>query len=279
MRRPLAKLLREISGIWKTMDKGTFLLYLAKMLWHWREIWKSKKLRVVDQSMRRRLCRIKLSCGQRMVIKGSDFGLAREILCRRVYSRVPGFEIMPDDYVVDLGANTGIFTTYAALCGRRVLAVEAQSGFIPILKSNLHLNHCEEKVDVQFGLVGSTKGIFSTESGRKSASHWGDAPPIFSLNDLVEMYKISQIDFMKVDIEGSEFGLFEDDLQSLRKVRRLAMEVHFDFGSEQFLKDLLQHYGFRVWLLDYDLDMLFHSRVKNQKGCYLFAAANNSQAS
>jgi hypothetical protein len=57
---------------------------------------------------------------------------------------------------------------------------------------------------------------------------------------------LDEVDFLKLDIEGGEFGLFSVDVSWLRKVRRVALEAHTKFGNPQSLADLLERAGFRV---------------------------------
>ncbi len=222
--------------------------------------------------MQGRPCGFRVGERQRMVLDGAYFGTAREICCRGVYSAIPGFEIADSDVVVDLGANVGVFTTLAAIRGKRVVAVEAQSGFIGIIESNLKNNRCRDKASVALGLIGAGSGLFRERSERKAASHWGNEPPTLSLGEIIESYELEQIDFLKVDIEGSEFDLLSDAAGWLPRVRRLAMEVHLQYGDLRKIVRSLKTAGFEVRLVDNDQRV---APFLTDRNGYLFAKATS----
>lgn len=249
---PLRKLIRELYGIWQVADRRSFQKYLLCMLMSAREVIPQKSLLPADRRMRGTLCRFSVGGGKTVVLDGQFFGGARELYVRRAYFSLPGFEIRSNDVVVDVGANVGVFTVAAATCGSRVLAIEAQSQFIPIIEANLKQNGCREKVALECALIGSREGVFSRVENRHMASHWGQEPAELALDDLVNKHGLERIDFLKLDIEGSEFDLFRDGGGWLEKVRRIAMEVHPEFGDAAWLRDRLTTAGFRVWLMDLD---------------------------
>jgi len=270
--RPAIKLLDELNAVRRFTDTGTFLAYLFQTAMYLPAIVRAGNLSRADTGMRGRACSFRVGERKWMMLDGVHFGAAREICCRGVYSAIPGFEIADSDVVVDLGANAGVFTTLAAIRGKRVIAVEAQSGFVRIIESNLKNNRCSDKVSVALGLIGAGSGLFRDESERKKASHWGDEPRTLSLYQIIERYELEQIDFLKVDIEGSEFDLMSDAIGWLSRVRRLAMEVHLQYGDLRKIVRTLKEAGFEVWLVDND-----KRGVPFLTGCngYLFAKATS----
>ncbi len=88
------------------------------------------------------------------------------------------------------------------------------------------------------------------------------------MDELLARFQISQVDLLKIDIEGSEFDLFRTD-GFLTNVRRLAMEVHPTHGDVLALRARVEERGFKVSLLDSEgqrTELLTGSR-----GGYLFA--------
>jgi hypothetical protein len=59
---------------------------------------------------------------------------------------------------------------------------------------------------------------------------------------------VREIALLKVDIEGSEFALFERPQAWLRIVRRIAMEVHPPYGDVDALCARLRGLGFSLRL-------------------------------
>jgi len=68
----------------------------------------------------------------------------------------------------------------------------------------------------------------------------------------MQKYDIHRVAMLKVDIEGGEFSVFnqEDDLSWLASVDQIALEVHPDFGDVGPLVELLDRHGFLVELHD-----------------------------
>ena len=262
------RFLKELYHVWSHSDSRTFLAYASRVMRSVPEVLRTRSLACVDAAMGGRRCRFTPFDGTTVELDGSYFSGAREIYCRGVYFALPGFVIGHDDISVDLGANTGVFTTLAARCGKKVIAVEAQSEFLPLIRQNLLRNNCLGKASVEFGLMGSTTGKLSDPAERKNCSHRGREAPVRSLPELLGRHHVGRVDFLKVDIEGSEFGLFDGDCDWLRRVRKIAMEVHCRFGDANSLCARLENHGFRVWLVDNHQAVV--SRLNESSG-YLFA--------
>ena len=262
------RFLKELCGIWRHSDLKTFLPYACKIIEQAPEIIRTRSLLCVDAAMKDRTCRFTPLRGTTVDLDGCYFSGAREIYCRGVYFALPGFGIGRKDVSVDLGANAGVFTTLAALRGKKVIAVEAQSEFIPLIRQNLLRNHCLGKASVEFGLMGSTTGTLSDPAERKNCSHWGEEAPELSLPELLRRHDVTRVDFLKIDIEGSEFALFDGDCEWLKIVRKVVLEVHCRFGNVNSLRSRLENGGFQVWLVDNDQRVV--SRLNESSG-YLFA--------
>jgi FkbM family methyltransferase len=244
------KFLKELCGIWRHSDLKTFLPYVCKTIEHAPEIIRTRSLACADAGMGGRTCRFTPFDGATVDLDGCYFSGAREIYCRGVYFAVPGFGIGREDVCVDLGANAGVFTTLAALRGKKVIAVEAQSGFLPLIRRNLRRNNCLNKASVELGLMGSSRGTLSDPAGRKNCSHWGEEAPELSLPEVLRRHHVTRVDFLKIDIEGSEFALFDGDCEWLKIVRKVVLEVHRGFGDVNSLRSRLENNGFQVWLVD-----------------------------
>jgi FkbM family methyltransferase len=210
-------------------------------------ILKTKTLVPADKGMAKQYS-FRAFDNKKIKLEGAHWGLAREIYCRKVYFPSREFQIKENDVVADLGANVGVFTTLAAVCGKQVISIEAQAGFIPIIQSNLKLNFCEEKAIVVHGLIGPGTGIFTDPSERYTSSHWEKEPPVITLKQIMQKHHIQQIDFLKIDIEGSEFDLFAGETGWLQQVRRISMEIHLRFGDALPLISLIKNSGFTVLL-------------------------------
>ncbi len=167
-----------------------------------------------------------------------DFGLFRDILMRRCYWPDDAFVPRRGHTVVDLGANVGAFSVLAAkrMGAGRVIAIEAQEYEHETLVRNVALNGVGGIVTPLLGFIGAG-GLF--EGGEYSRA-------TIDLDAVVREQGINEIALLKVDIEGSEFALFEQRPAWLRLVRRIAMEVHPPYGDVDALCAILRGEGFDV---------------------------------
>jgi FkbM family methyltransferase len=185
---------------------------------------------------------------------------AREMYCRNVYLRT-GLTMPSDGWVVDLGANCGLFSVWAAVSGAQAVAVEAQRGFAPIIEVLAEHNGVRDRVHVEVAMVGGTRtsgsraGVLSDDQRWSASSHGTpDRPADVSVPQLMAAHKIDHISLLKMDIEGGEFAVLAtgEDLLWLECVRQIALEVHPAFGDASTLIERLRERGFSVDLRDND---------------------------
>ena len=185
-------------------------------------------------------------------------GGAREMYCRNVYLRT-GLVLPRTGWVLDLGANRGLFSVWAALAGAQVVAIEAQLGFGPEIKQLAAHNGVSDRVHVEIALVGgtvrsgATAGVVADDRRWAATSHGTPQRPADkSVPQLMSAYQMGRIGLLKVDIEGGEFAVFDsdEDLGWLDQVDQVVMEVHGGFGDTVALISRLRQHGFAVDLRD-----------------------------
>jgi len=230
-------------------------------------ILRKRSLAPADALMTGALCRFR-RFGTDVVVPGDLFGGAREMYARGVYFAPPNFRLRAGDTVIDLGANQGLFTVLAARIAAKVVAVEAQSRFLEAIRRHLALNPGTAEVALVLGLVGAESGVFADPGALRSSTHYEAAPPVFTMERLFEEHGVRRVDFLKIDIEGSEFSLLGRDVDWLRSVGKVAMEVHLEFGDPSALVDTFARAGFRTELRDNDLHPV---SVLTGVGGYLYA--------
>lgn len=74
----------------------------------------------------------------------------------------------------------------------------------------------------------------------------------------------NQVDLLKIDIEGSEFEIFNEknSLAWLEEVRMIAVEVHEEFGSTRDIVSVLEKNGFETFC-DGELTIGINHRLKH----------------
>lgn len=237
---------KDVWSVCRTADRRTAVRYIAAIALSGREIVSARSLVPADERMKAFECRFKPSTTE-IVLPGEYFSGARELYCRGVYFPNRRFWPRPNEVVVDAGANVGLFTVLAATSGCKTLAIEAQRGFLPMIRRNAHRNGCASWVEVEWALLGSATGRLADPHERENATHWDGEPPRLTMQDVLRRHGIDRIDLLKVDIEGSEFALLDGDSGWMTGVRRLCMEVHPAYGDADALAETIAGSGMRVW--------------------------------
>jgi FkbM family methyltransferase len=166
--------------------------------------------------------------------------------------------IEKNDIVVDIGANIGVFTVYAASKTQSlVYAVEPFFDNFTALEQNIRANRLKNVIPLRFA-VSNTSGtellVHEEESqhhqlkkvATSSRAKYVEVPSI-TLQDLMDNHQIQQIDFLKLDCEGAE-GLILTSTSGryLRNIRKIAMEFHDELSllTHKQIQNLLEKEGF-----------------------------------
>ncbi|HEV3317493.1 MAG TPA: FkbM family methyltransferase [Candidatus Angelobacter sp.] len=189
--------------------------------------------------------------------------LYKEVYRARTYTPAHFPAIQDNDVVIDLGANIGIFALYAASIAPtvRVHAFEPAAPTFALLQQNVALNKLSNIQCYRYSVSGVTgkSTLYVTNAGstadtmimtRVSAQEVREAECVdcLSLDDLFLRCGIEHCNFLKVDVEGSEFNIFSfASPETLCKIGRIAMEYHEIEGRKgRDLAGLLESQGFYV---------------------------------
>lgn len=107
--------------------------------------------------------------------------------------------------VVDIGANIGSFSIYAANFGAKVFAVEPEPHNLEYLKKNIDLNNMQDKIIVcPYGVsdYSGTAVINDLGGGStiKDDGVFGSEIKIVTFDELLRINGISHIDVLKIDV-------------------------------------------------------------------------------
>jgi FkbM family methyltransferase len=219
---------------------------------------KTGSLVPADNAWTRTGARFQPPGGPVITLPGAYTAGAREMYCRNVYLRT-GLVMPRTGWVVDLGANRGLFSVWAAMAGAEVVAVEAQQGFAPLIRGLAAHNGVETRVHVKTAFAGgattpgATVGVLADDRRWTTTTHGGAQRPAgVSVPEIMSDYQIDRIGLLKSDIEGGEFAVFgvDEDLGWLGRVDQMVLEVHPDHGDAAGLIDRLRQHGYRVDLRD-----------------------------
>jgi FkbM family methyltransferase len=208
--------------------------------------------------------------------------MVREIFIDRVYN--PTYlPINKDDIVVDIGANNGLFTLFAAsLTYNKVYAFEPAPRNFEVLQRNiatnkllhvtaycsavsdkvgsatLHLNPADVHQNLLSECIIPAKiAEYKTRTNlHYLIAHAEDAEhsvivPTTTVQDIIESNHLERIDFLKLDCEGAEGPILQSASRAyLQKVGKVALEFH-DHLSEinhQTIQNTLDKAGFMTRL-------------------------------
>lgn len=183
--------------------------------------------------------------GARARLTGQQvFSGIREIWVRDVYLKDDFLSIRKGALVVDLGANLGNFTSLALAQHNdvHVVAVEPSLSLSSSLRASASNNGWANRVAVKRAFLGlSTKA----QTGVANSPDYMDVPFVTEQAFLDE-FDIRRIDFLKCDIEGSEFFMLDPSSRLLSITTNLAIEIHAWGGSVSRFLQHLRDIGFEI---------------------------------
>jgi FkbM family methyltransferase len=172
-----------------------------------------------------------------------------EIHRENVYEKVYGFTPKPHDVVLDIGANTGIFSLKQAQRGALVYAFEPNPEPYSRLVRNVKENPVAGHVAAFREALGSRPGqaILKTSSSTvltKVQFDGGGDVKVASLNEMIPALGIEAVQLIKLDVEGAEADILAGGVQVLNRVERIVMEYH---GPERLtqVRTIMEGAGFK----------------------------------
>jgi FkbM family methyltransferase len=188
--------------------------------------------------------------------------LFKEVYRTQAYTPSDIPPIKNNDVVIDLGANIGVFSLFAASVSPsvRVHAFEPVSETFSLLKKNVSANklsnvQCHRCAvssatgeQTLYVTLGSTADTMIPARVKMPGSAARESVECVSLNDLFVRHGITKCNFLKVDVEGSEFDIFlSASPQTLGRIDAIAMEYHeWEERKPDELTEFLRSNGFSV---------------------------------
>jgi FkbM family methyltransferase len=165
--------------------------------------------------------------------------------------------------VVDVGANIGVFTVWAAreLGAGRIVAVEPDPEPARQLRDNLALNRIDDVAVLEAALGGERREATLYRRGSAAmntlfprdhyGSHFeiGKTVRVLTLDDVFERCNIERCDLLKLDCEGAEYeALFGASPDLLARIHHVVAECHVGLTDHDpdALQGFLEEHGFAV---------------------------------
>jgi len=192
--------------------------------------------------------------------RNGEFGPIDEIWCGKVYMR--HYQIKDGDVVIDIGANIGGFSIFAAMeaKGVKVFSYEPTPETFSTLIKNIRINNLENFIyPFQLGVAKTVgKGtLFLRPDGCDTSNTLINRNNLFidknnslciqtiTLKDIFKNNNLERCDFLKIDAEGAEYEiLFNTPPDYLQNIKYIALEYHRGYEEIVFF---LKRHNFSVW--------------------------------
>lgn len=258
---------------------------LTKLLWRiarkWRYQW--NPLRVLRKSKLKKACKenkpfiarmpginLKMIIRPNMYLSNAYAGRIFELETIRFMNR----NVKKSMVVLDIGANVGYFTLLLSrLVGLqgRVIAFEPGQYAYGMLRENIVVNGLTNVLTYQLA-VSDTSGQVTLFEGPEGFDVYNSLAEVkhpaaqgthflkrevraVQIDDILPETGLEQIDFVKIDVEGTEL----DVIKGMRKTFKLnrRMTILFEYSelvqsefSRQDIVEELEQFGFSCWRLD-----------------------------
>jgi len=181
---------------------------------------------------------------------GGDFGGLLEIFVENTYKWLLPLE---QATVLDIGANIGDSSIYFALNNaNKVIALEPFHETYNIAKKNIEENGLTNKITLLNAGYGKDSEVLLDDSIPQDGlsllkpSNKGLKVKSYSLETILNQYNIDEA-ILKMDCEGCEYQMLNENISTLRKLKKIQIEFHYGFKAlEQKLNDA----GFLVKVYD-----------------------------
>lgn len=172
--------------------------------------------------------------GERVRIK--SWGVFYQFMLRQYYLQRNGINIRPErgDIAIDAGACFGdTAVAFAASVGEsgHVYTFDFMPDHLRVIRENIAMNNYQNRITVIEQAVGEQDRVFGNTSGRGGFFPGMRATEEFPMCRLDSFWKVTrggqQIDFIKMDIEGSELAALKSGEELIRTCKpKLAISAY-----------------------------------------------------
>ena len=186
--------------------------------------------------------------------EGSVTGIIAVVFIRKHYGEIKNMSV-----IVDIGANIGVFSVYAANESQEAIiyAFEPVRMNYEILNENINNNNFSDRIKAfNLGIASknesrkiymSTSTLHSITNANKNQYH--ETIQCITLNDIIITNKLNNIDLLKINCEGAEYEiLYSTNKESFDVINEIRLEYHnedSDRNNVVYLKKYLESMGYQ----------------------------------
>jgi len=180
--------------------------------------------------------------------KAHDLGILTQILYSNDY-RLPKRKL---NIIIDIGAQIGGFTCYAALNAKMVISYEPDHENFNLLKKNIKINGLNNVKAFQMGVsnVIGKRDFYVSKNGTANHSLVPFNNAIIktinttTLERIIKHNNLQRISFLKIDCEGCEFEILKSSISILNQIEMIAIDSHHGYTKK--ITSLLKKNGFII---------------------------------
>lgn len=199
--------------------------------------------------------------------KGStDFLVFEQVILNKEYSEIVNYihsigKANSIKTIIDAGANAGYTTRFLSksFYGSKILAIEPDKGNLNVLRKNVSSN-TSAKVEILEGGFWFEDSFVKIDHSFRDGREWSltliraekeetEAIPCYSLKSTISKLGVTEVDLLKIDIEGGEQPIFENwakNSNDLKLVRNIAIEIHDEVANREMICNVLKESGFKL---------------------------------
>lgn len=182
----------------------------------------------------------------------------KEMYRDRIYEPFIGGK--KDLVMLDVGGNIGMFSFYAYEYAKKIYILEPSKQHQEVITTMLKYNKMDDKVELVGKALADSDGtmdfyhnenvtMFSLKKEVNGKPEDKETVPTIRLDTLFTQYKIDHVDFMKLDVEGSEIDIVNSEgfAKVADKIDAMVIELHAWSGrNPSQLTTTLIDFGFEV---------------------------------
>jgi FkbM family methyltransferase len=163
--------------------------------------------------------------------------------------------IRPGSVILDIGANVGLFALHVKPYAKRLVCVEPTPQHMAIQRELVQAEHEQAALNHYTGTARFRNEPVNTTMNTLSNGPGAYDVNCITLRDLCEKYQLENVDFCKIDIEGSEWqALTAERIAEVSGIiRSFFVELHPRTAEAQAeMAARFEKAGYQVKAIDYN---------------------------
>lgn len=196
-------------------------------------------------------------------VKNNLYSVLNEITCNKIYHN-SFVNVEQGDLVIDIGFNYGLFSLESLKFNpRQIIAFEPNPtlvntffNYFPISQIEVirkAVSKSDGKVEFFENVVPGMSSLYQEINNIESDKSY----EVDSLNllNFLKIRNIEQVDYLKIDCEGSEYDIIESLEDYLLSIKKIALEFHHQVDNEKVQKliSTFKEFNFEI-KIDYQVD-------------------------